>query len=420
MAPRHARVDLRSDLHLRDLQRLYTGARGLATGDDQLPHAPFDQPACDRGDGAFDHGAGFCDTELRLHRLHGTGLGGRIDQYRPVREPLLRPGQGRGHDVLARRELYRIDGHRRSAGGLERRHLAVRRQRATARHDGLAAGGGGQGAGLRRGADAEVLRQADGDARTRGDQRQVLQRGAQAQQVVVGHCIDDGHAHALRAQFGHALLHGLCVARHHAVVDQADRTPGLGLHDPYQVRVGHRCQRMVLHAALIEQRVSDEQVALEHAALVVGKGGRGDREVGAQRVHQRLGHRADVAVGRAVEGRAVLEVDLAGALGLQPAQGLQRLRHRVGGGDGARLERHDDGLHVGVERCLRHADGLRRAHAGAHEVVGKIGGTGEIVGDTAQQDGGHGGCGSGGGVGETERRLNRRIRPGAGRCPGKS
>jgi hypothetical protein len=32
-----------------------------------------------------------------------------------------------------------------------------------------------------------------------------------------------------------------------------------------------------------------------------------------------------------------------------------------------------------------HADGLHHAHAGAHQVVGQIGGAGEVVGDAAQR-----------------------------------
>ena len=80
---------------------------------------------------------------------------------------------------------------------------------------------------------------------------------------------------------------------------------------------------MVTHARLAQEHVAHEQIALENGALVVRERRRGDGEVGAQRIHQRFGDRADVAVRRAVEGRAVLEIDLARTLGLQPAQGLQ-------------------------------------------------------------------------------------------------
>jgi hypothetical protein len=34
---------------------------------------------------------------------------------------------------------------------------------------------------------------------------------------------------------------------------------------------------------------------------------------------------------------------------------------------------------------LGHADGLHHAHACAHQVVGQVGGAGEVVGDAAQQ-----------------------------------
>ena len=80
---------------------------------------------------------------------------------------------------------------------------------------------------------------------------------------------------------------------------------------------------MVLHARLVEQYVACEQVALEHSAPVIGERRGGDGEVRAQRVHQRLGYRADVAFGRAVKGGAVLEIELRHTLRLQPAQGGQ-------------------------------------------------------------------------------------------------
>ena len=57
MAPRHAGVNLRADLKLRNTQRLHTSARGFATRHDQLTHAHRDQSARHGGDSALGHGA---------------------------------------------------------------------------------------------------------------------------------------------------------------------------------------------------------------------------------------------------------------------------------------------------------------------------------------------------------------------------
>src|SRR5206468_3831466 len=47
MAPRHARIDLRTDLQLRDAQRLHAGTGRLATGNDELPDAQPHEAARD-------------------------------------------------------------------------------------------------------------------------------------------------------------------------------------------------------------------------------------------------------------------------------------------------------------------------------------------------------------------------------------
>ena len=172
---------------------------------------------------------------------------------------------------------------------------------------------------------AKVARQANGHARACGDQRHALEGRAQAQQVGVGHRIDHGHAHALGLQLVDARADGGLALCDHAVVDQAHAAGCLRLQHAHQVGVGHGRERVVLHAALVQQHIAHKQVALEHGALVVGEGGRGDGEVGAQGLHQRIGHGADVAFGRAVKRGAVFEVDLLGALRLQPLQRGQRL-----------------------------------------------------------------------------------------------
>ena len=120
----------------------------------------------------------------------------------------------------------------------------------------------------------------------------------------------------------------LRIACDGVVVDQANALLRLCLQYAHEVGVGHRRERMVAHAAFAEQHIADEQVAFEDGALVVRERRHGDRERCADGSHQRIDHRADVADGRALEGGAVLEVDLSHALGLQPAQCLQRLVNR--------------------------------------------------------------------------------------------
>ena len=180
------------------------------------------------------------------------------------------------------------------------------------------------------------------------------------------------------------LAHRRLAAAHRGVLEQ----PGplraqLRLQHPHEVGIGHRRERVVAHRAVGQQQVANEEVALEHRAAVLRERGRDDHGTAAHLGQQRLGHRADVAGRRAVESRADLEVQLRRALPAQPARGGQALGHRLLHGRGARLERHHDGVHP-LDRLGRHADRLHHAHAGAHEVVGEVGGAGEVVGDAAE------------------------------------
>ena len=85
----------------------------------------------------------------------------------------------------------------------------------------------------------------------------------------------------------------------HRIGHQPDRRPALALQHRDQVAVGHRGQRVVAHVGVGEQLVADEQVALIDGAAVLGQGRAGDREIGAERLEQRLADRPDVAaVGR--------------------------------------------------------------------------------------------------------------------------
>ncbi len=236
-----------------------------------------------------------------------------------------------------------------------------------------------------------VARQADGTPEPATTSAASSRRARQREQVVVRDRVGDREAMAFGSQLRDARADAFGALAHVALLDQPHAAARLRLHDAHEVGVGHRRERVVAHAGLAEQHVADEQVALVHGARVLREGRRHAAEVGAQRFQQRLGHRADVALRRGVEGGAHLEVELPAALGLQPAQRRERLRHRLGRGNGAGLER--DHHRIGVVHAFgRHADGLDHPHARAHQVVRQVGGAGEVVGDAAEEEGrGHGG-----------------------------
>ncbi len=156
--------------------------------------------------------------------------------------------------------------------------------------------------------------------RARRDQRHALERWPQANQVLIRDGVHDGNACAFGLELVDALLHRSYATCQHSIVNQTDLALGLCLQHADQVGVLHGGERVVLHAAFIEQRVARKQVTLEDAALVVRKSRRGDGEGCAQRVHQGLGNRPYIALRRAVKGGAVFEVDLLRALRLQPGQ----------------------------------------------------------------------------------------------------
>ena len=123
--------------------------------------------------------------------------------------------------------------------------------------------------------------------------------------------------HALLPQFIDAIANCNRTLGHSAIVDEADTPAALRLHHAHEVGILHRRERMVLHAALVQQHVSDEEITVEDRAPVVRERGRGNRKawsLALKRIEQRFSDRADIALGRAVEGGAILEIDLLRAL----------------------------------------------------------------------------------------------------------
>ena len=179
-------------------------------------------------------------------------------------------------------------------------------------------------------AGAKIPGQAERNARAAGHQPVAGDGGAQRQQVGVADGI--GHHEAASGpglgregrRQRRAAAHG--VERH--MPDVALRLPPQPA--PY-VGVGHRGQRMLLHAGFAEQPVADEEVTHEQPPPGGGKGRADDGHLGAEQVEQRLGDRPDIALGRRIEGRAVFEDDLAAALVEQPARRVERLADGLGG-----------------------------------------------------------------------------------------
>ena len=204
--------------------------------------------------------------------------------------------------------------------------------------------------------------------------------------MAVADRIDDRIAPSLLGQRGHRATDRRGALVHLGIGHQPDGAVGLPRQHAHQVGVGHRRQRMVLHAALVQQRPADEQMALVDAARIGRKRRAGQGKARSQRREQCIRHRSDIARLRAVEGRAVFEKELPAAGGAQPGQRGEAFLHRLARRRGARLQRHHHRIDVGHRFAgARHADELHRAHAVLHQHGGKVGGAGEIVGNAAQQ-----------------------------------
>jgi hypothetical protein len=290
MAPGHARVDLRADLHLRDVQRLHTGARCFATGHHQLAHAPLTSPRAMAASVRSTIAPASLHAQLALDGLDGAAVGGGIHQHRAALPAAARPRPGPRRPHPRPPQCAAGQWPAPAAPANEGRHLPVGGQRAAARHHGLQPARWRQGTGGgRRRARPQFCGRPMATPEPAVTSGMPFQGRPQAQQVVVGHRVHHGQAHAVGAQRGDARAHGVRALRHHLVVDQPHLAAALRLQHAHQVGVGHGGERVVLHAAFVQQHVAHEQVALEHRAAVVGEGGRGDGEVCAQRVHQRLG-----------------------------------------------------------------------------------------------------------------------------------
>ena len=236
---------------------------------------------------------------------------------------------------------------------------------------------------------AEVVGQAERDTRAARHEREGGARPADRAQVAVR------RARRRRRTRRRPRAGPQACARRHAAplrtTSNGTRPTRLGrlpAEEADEVRVGHRRERVLRHRRLGEQRVADEEVPAVDRAAVRRVGGADDGEVGAERVEQRVRDRPDVALGRRVEGRAVLEEELPRAELAQPLERLERIAHGVRDRRRARLQSDDDRIDLRQLEIACDADRLHRSHSLAHERAAEVGGAGHVVGDRTEEHAG--------------------------------
>ena len=131
----------------------------------------------------------------------------------------------------------------------------------------------------------------------------------------------------------------------------------------------------------IQRHAVDEEIAVVDRPAIDRECGADDREVFAQRIEQGVGDGADIALGRAVEGRAVLEEELLAVPLDQPVQGLKAHGDGLIDRAGARLEADDDGVGFDLKSLVGHAVELDGAEAVGYQEARDVGRPGEVVGD---------------------------------------
>ena len=176
---------------------------------------------------------------------------------------------------------------------------------------------------------AEILRQADRHAGSTGNQRVAFRRLSDRVQILIRHRVHDAVTPALFLQRRHGAANGGSTLMHRGERHQTHRPRRLAGQHTHQIGIGHRRQRMVFHAALVQQRGADEQMALEDAAAIGREGRAGEGEAAIQTVQQRVRHRPDIALIGGIEGRAVFEEELPAPRAAQPFQRGQAVPYRL-------------------------------------------------------------------------------------------
>ena len=106
----------------------------------------------------------------------------------------------------------------------------------------------------------------------------------------------------------------LCPFGEYGPVGQAHRVWRLAGEHTDQISILHGVERVVLHAAVVQQTVTNKQVALVHRAAINGKRRYHHRLMGMKPFQQGIGHGANVAFVSGIKGGTVLKEQLESAL----------------------------------------------------------------------------------------------------------
>ena len=123
----------------------------------------------------------------------------------------------------------------------------------------------------------------------------IANAGAQRDEIVIAGGIRHDQALAAAGGFGECGPDRGCPGPYRGVRQMADLQRRLALQPATDVRVGHRGQRMALHAGFRQQPVMHEEVALIERAARAGEGGTDQRQGGVEHGENRLRDGADIA-----------------------------------------------------------------------------------------------------------------------------
>ena len=133
---------------------------------------------------------------------------------------------------------------------------------------------------------------------------------ANREQMLIRHRIHNGIAPALFSKSHHGLARGGRTLFHGREGHQPHRATRLPPQYAHQICICHRRQRMVFHAAFIQQRIADKKMAEINRTPISRKGRAGKREARSQALQQRIRDGADIALICAVKSRAIFPENL--------------------------------------------------------------------------------------------------------------
>jgi hypothetical protein len=217
-----------------------------------------------------------------------------------------------------------------------------------------------------------------------GHERPVDADGREHPEIVLIGSVCDRVADAILLQCLDPRTGGIGAILEVFVAYQPDAMRRLLLQHAHEVRVAHRRQWVEALRRFRNDLFEGEEVALKHRALHLRKSRTEGREVRPQSLGQKIGARADVAMARRIEGRAVLEEQLSRLGGREQIGRPRKDPHRLILRRDAGLEPDDDRFDVCQLLFSGKARQHPRADARAHEHGGEFEAPGEIVGDGSE------------------------------------